>query len=299
MTKNIFVQPFTVNGSLADQCGNKVVVLDVAFNAGIPAGEGTLEQQFAATTGAFIDALGGRLALWLDHHPHKAWPQYSKDSRFVLMSRNLAPACPPLIKPDMVKAHDGVDTVVAHGDFDGIMSAIKFSLGGREPYSGADADSIAADSRIGLMSATGIRLEQAMKADLRDDSIRHAIFAELVRGDPDATLKINAACTKYAAVQAETQRLASGYTVCHRVAHLDITDAGRSTFDLTALLLAGQELADVAVVRHSQNGRTNITVAGPRGWDFVKIFGLAGGMPNRVSLADGDILGIIETINNS
>ena len=48
----------------------------------------------------------------------------------VLVSREQAPACPPLITRELVAQIGNVDTIIAHGDFDGIMSAIKFALGG-------------------------------------------------------------------------------------------------------------------------------------------------------------------------
>jgi hypothetical protein len=299
MTQIIFVQPVTVNEVLAKQCQGRVVVLDVAFNAGSPQAKGTPQEQFTATTGAFIDALGDRLVLWLDHHPHQTWPAYARDSRFVLVDRLQAPACPPLITPEMVSNIGDVDTVIAHGDFDGEMSAVKWLNGGHEAYPGMDADSVAADSRVGELSPIGQRYEAAMKADLRDDSIRQAIVSELISDDQAARVVVDRAVAKYTAIQVETQRLAGLYQVSDQVAWLDATEA--NGYDLTALLLAGQKLGRVAVVRNipRPSAAPQMTVAGPRGWDFVKMFGLTGGMPNRVNLSDQPMADVIRIISQA
>src|ERR1700704_3067772 len=109
MMKVIFVQPFTVSAAIAKQATGNVVVLDVAFNAGSPTAQGTAEEQFAHTTQAFIDALDKHLAIWIDHHPHKNWAAYQDNARFLLVPREQAPACPPLITPEVVKAVGPID----------------------------------------------------------------------------------------------------------------------------------------------------------------------------------------------
>src|SRR5580765_1456013 len=274
MPNVIFTQPFLVNASLADKCGNKVVVLDLAFNGGSPQGKGTNEEQYQATTASFINALGDRLVAWVDHHPHRAWSEYSEDARFHLFSREEAPACPPLITTDLVRQIGETDTIVAHGDFDGVISACKWALEGREVYHLADEDSIAADSRVGTLSPMGLRLEEAMKANLADDSIRQAIFDEFVYGSFDASAKINDARERYAEIQQETQRLAKLFEINGRVAYVDAAEQSVNFFDLTQLLLAGQKVADVAVVRNAQRGNVQVTIAGPKSWNFVEMFGL-------------------------
>lgn len=304
--KFIFTQPFLVNEKLAEQCVGNVVVLDIAFNGGSPQGEGTLAEQFERTTKAFIDALGTRLNGWVDHHDHANWSEYKNDPRFVLVPRQDAPACPPIITPQLIDRLGNThytDTIVAHGDFDGIMSAIKYYMG-KEPYIGADADSIAADSRIGTMSLNGHRYEAALKANLADDSIRQAMVAEATweMGMPDdvreaATQKIETAAYAYAAIQKETEKLSHLFNINGRVAWLDAAEAG--AYDLTQLLLAGQKQAAVALVRNVQRGKNQITIAGPKGWNFVQLFGLLGGMPNRVNLSDSPIEPLIEKINQA
>jgi hypothetical protein len=55
-------------------------------------------------------------------------------------------------------------------------------------------------------------------------------------------------------------------------------------YDKTELLLLGQKVAAVAVVRDA--GSLSIAADFESGLDFVKLFDLGGGMPTRVSLPD-------------
>lgn len=130
-------------------------VLDVAF-AGGNATHRTLD---------FIAAAGDRLRLWVDHHEHpQAWPSFESDDRFVLVSSRRAHACPELVTPEVVAAAGRVDAVLAHHDFDGLMSAVRFELGGRPPYDEADEDARAADApgRGHVLTARGQRLSEAL-----------------------------------------------------------------------------------------------------------------------------------------
>lgn len=136
--------------------GGRAVVVDVAFAA---AG------QWKSKTKPFLDALGDRLALYIDHHEHKeGWSHYANDPRFVLVPNKVAHACPELVTPDVVARAGVVDVIVAHHDFDGLLSAVKFQRGGREPWDDADEDARAIDSpgRGHKLSATGARLALAM-----------------------------------------------------------------------------------------------------------------------------------------
>ncbi len=130
-------------------------MLDVAFAGG----------NATDKTHAFIDAAGDRLRLWVDHHEHPlAWPRYADDPRFVLVPSRIAHACPELVTPEVVARAGGVGAVLAHHDFDGLMSAVRFVLGGKEPYAGADEDARAADSpgRGHVLSPRGERLAKAL-----------------------------------------------------------------------------------------------------------------------------------------
>jgi hypothetical protein len=62
----------------ASQLQGRVAVLDIAF-AGSSGGGG-----FEKVTRPFIDALGARLGVWVDHHDHEEHENFRSDSRFVL-----------------------------------------------------------------------------------------------------------------------------------------------------------------------------------------------------------------------
>lgn len=291
MTKIIFVQPFTVNAALAQQCEGRTVVLDVAFNAGTPQGPGTPQEQFEKTTGAFINALGGKLALWLDHHPHTAWGEYQHlDPRFVLVKREHAPSCPPLITNVIVANYGEADTIVCHGDVDGIASAVTYMLKGQEAYIGLFKDTDAIDGRSGPVSKKGQWMDKALKADLRDDNVRQAIYTWLILhyyretgSEYDmAEATIENAIKRYEAVEQATNEAISHYDdVRQRIVYVAIETV--KGIDLTALLMAGQRAGEVAIV--VQKDTNTATVASSPKWNFVQLFGLLGGMPNRVNLS--------------
>ncbi len=116
----------------------RVAVVDVAFAAG--AG-------YESSTLPFIEALGDRLALWVDHHEHPiGWSRYRNDPRFLLVPNREAHACPELVTPETVLRAGPLDVVVAHADFDGLMSAVKFLRNGVAPWPSCDEDARAADS---------------------------------------------------------------------------------------------------------------------------------------------------------
>jgi hypothetical protein len=137
----------------------RTVVVDVAFAA---AG------QWKSKTRPFLTALGDRLLAFVDHHEHpEAWPAYAHDPRFVLVHHRLAHACPELVTPtliDRIGGVDAVDAVVAHHDFDGLLSAVKLLRGGVPGYDEADEDARAVDSpgRGHVLSAWGAQLSAAI-----------------------------------------------------------------------------------------------------------------------------------------
>lgn len=115
-------------------------------------------------THAFIAAAGARLRLWVDHHEHPDWDRYAGDARFVLIPGRNAHACPELVTPAVVARAGEVGALLAHHDLDGLLSAMRFLLGGREPWPGADEDARAADSpgRGHVMSPRARRLSDAL-----------------------------------------------------------------------------------------------------------------------------------------
>src|SRR6266403_2191240 len=116
----------------------RVAVVDVAFAGG---------ENFEKSTLPFLEALGDRLAIWVDHHEHPlGWSRFRDDPRFVLVPNRIAHACPELVTPEVVRKAGPVDVVVAHADLDGLLSAVKFLRGGNPPWPEADEDARAADS---------------------------------------------------------------------------------------------------------------------------------------------------------
>ena len=134
----------------------RVVVVDVAFAA---AG------QWKSKTRPLVDALGDRLIRYVDHHEHKdAWAHYQGDPRFLLVPNKIAHACPELVTESLMAEIGAVDVIMAHHDFDGLVSAVKVLTRGRAPWPEADEDARAVDSpgRGHTLSAFGASLQNAM-----------------------------------------------------------------------------------------------------------------------------------------
>ncbi len=257
----------------------RVGVLDVAF-----AGVGGSSGSFETVTEPFIQALGPRLAVWVDHHDHERHRDFAEDPRFVLATKAEHGACPEMIDPALVARIGPLDTIVCHTDFDGLASAAKWLRGGVEPYPGADADARAIDTRLGKPSATGERFDRALRARPRDTALFGLIVRHLASGLEDASLwrDVDAAAAELVPIEAETRRRAQDYVrVAPGVAIVGVSPGGR-TFDKTLLLMLGQERERISVVLE----RDTISAAArfDSGVDFLALFGLAGGMPTRVSL---------------
>ena len=271
----------------------RVVVLDVAF-ASEASGGG-----FEKITRPFIDALGSRLAAWVDHHDSSEHARYAGDPRFVLATKAEHGACPEMVTPELVTRIGSVDTIVCHTDFDGLVSAAKWIRGGVEPYEGADDDAWAVDTRLKRAGPLGDRFDRALRARPHDHGLFGLVVRHLATGLTDTSLfaAVDAAAAELLPIEAETRRVAERYVrVPPGVALVDITPAeGAPTppprVDKTQLLLLGQEREPVSVVID----RDTITVAArfDSGLDFLKLLGLSGGMPTRVSVPKtrlGDLL---------
>ena len=259
----------------ASKIEGRVAVLDVAF-----ASEGG-GASFEKTTLPFIRGLGSRLAAWVDHHDHDRHVDYADDPRFVLTTKAQHGACPELVTPEVVRAAGPVDTVAMHLDLDGLYSGAKWVLGGVEPYEGADADARAIDTRRGEPGPIAARIDRALRARFRDETLKHQVIQYLVARANAPVLwgEIEEAAREIDPLLDESKRLAQTYEVQDGVAYVEA--AGRP-YDKTELLLLGQERAPVAVVRDS--GSLTIAADFESGLDFVKLFELGGGMPTRVTL---------------
>ena len=260
------------------QLNGRVVVLDIAFAAATSGGG------FQVVTLPFIEGLGERLRAWVDHHDHEQHARYAGDPRFVLSTKAEHGACPEMVTPELVQRVGPIETIVCHTDFDGLASAAKWLRAGVEPYPGADDDARAIDTRLGQPSAVAERIDRALRARPRDLGLFGMVVRHLTTGLADESLwqPIDAAAQELLAIEQETRRAARAYVrLPPGVAVVDVS-SGYGRIDKTLLLLSGQEREAVSVVLD----RDNVSVAArfDSGKNFLDLFGLAGGMPTRVSV---------------
>ena len=257
----------------------RVVVLDVAFAA-----KGAGGVSFERTTKPFIDGLGNRLAMWIDHHDHQKHALFADDPRFVLRTKAQHGACPEMVTPALVRRAGAVDTICCHTDFDGLCAAAKWVRGGDEPYPGADADARAIDTRLGVPSDLAATIDRALRGKPNDEGLRGLIVRFLTEGARDKGLlaPIERAAQIFKEHEEEARRLASDYQVMADVAVVDASQA-RAHYDKTLLLMLGQERATISVVYD----KTTVTAAArfDSGVDLLDKLGLEGGMPTRVSVS--------------
>lgn len=271
----------------AKELRGRVVVLDIAFAAE------TGGASFEKVTQRFIDGLGPRLAMWIDHHDHQRHAEFADDPRFVLSTKAENPACPEMVTPERVAAAGPVDTICCHVDFDGLCAAAKWIRGGEEPYPGADADARAIDTRMGTPSERAATIDRALRARPRDDGLKGLVVRFLVTGDAALFEPIASAAEHFRVSEGEARRLAHGYRVVNDVAVVDATERS-APYDKTLLLLLGQERARVAVV----HDETTVTCAArfDSGVNLLSTLGLEGGMPTRVSLPKKQLRSVLERL---
>jgi hypothetical protein len=277
----------------AEKLVGRVVVLDIAFAATV----GT-SVSFELITKPFLDGLGDRLALWVDHHDHEKHAAFANDPRFVLATKAQHGACPEMVTPELVRQTGPIDCICTHVDLDGLYAAAKWILGGREPYPGADDDARAVDTRVGTAGPHAVRIDRALRARFRDDQLKRAVVQYLVAGLRSGVHDdvIREAATEFDRRDARTRELAQRFTVRGRVAVVD-TAGAQGQFDKTDLLLAGQARAPVAIVRDS--GMLTIAAPFESGWDFVALFQIGGGMPTRITIPESKLDDVIAKINDA
>ena len=262
------------------------MVLDVAFAAN--AGGASYEK----TTLPFIEGLGTRLAMWIDHRH----ADYAEDPRFGLRTKAQHGACPEMVTPERVAAAGDIDTICCHVDFDGLCSAAKWIRGGVEPYEGADADARAIDTRLGEPSERARVLDRALRGRPRDEALRGLMVRYLADGATDAALyrDFQRAAAALEAMERESKRLSARYEVRGNLAICDATNRD-GPYDKTELLLIGQRMAPISLV----HDETTVTVAAgfDSGIDLVSALGLNGGMPTRVSVAAKRLGEVIEILS--
>src|SRR5689334_103079 len=257
---------FTTPRTLPDArlLAGRVVVLDIAFAA---EGMGT---PFEEVTLPFIHTLGSRLAAWVDHHDHERQADFAADARFRLATKAEHGACPEMVTPELVHEVGPIDTILTHVDLDGLYAAAKWILGGREPYPGADEDARKVDTRQGEPGAIARLIDFALRAHFRDEALKHRIVRYLVGGlkDKEHRAVIDKAAADFAAMHDMARKLARKMELRGHVAYVDASSA-RGKYDKTALLLAGQEQAPVAMVKDS--GMITIAAAFDSGINFVEL----------------------------
>jgi hypothetical protein len=262
----------------ANDLRGNVAVVDIAF-ASEAGGKG-----FEQTTLPLIDGLGTRLVAWIDHHDSSYHVRYANDARFVLCTKAEHGACPEMITPEVVARAGRVDTLVCHGDFDGLVSAAKWMRGGIEPYVGSDDDARAIDTRTGTPGPLAQRIDRALRARPRDHALFGLVVRHLATGLSDASLwvPIDTAGAGLLPLEMESRRLARDYVrIEPDIVVVDATNR-KGPFDKTLLLLLGQERAKIAVVLDAENA--TFAAAFDSGINFLERFGISGGMPTVVSL---------------
>lgn len=195
----------------------------------------------------FIRSIYNKLVLWADHH--KGWSsEYIDDYKFVI--------------------REGLTCADIIGTTDDVFVS----------------DAIAADTRKGEMSPNGILIENAMKANMSDDSIRISAVKWLL-GDDSQKPILEKSAEKYRDIEHETIHLANTYVTNGNVVIADARNSNHQ-YDLTQLLLAGQKIAKFAVVKTISPSlkEERLTIATQSGVDLVKLFNLPSGAPFRVTL---------------
>lgn len=259
------------------ELGDAVVVLDLAFCAR------SENRSYEGITLPFIQALGDRLKLWIDHHDHERNEDWRHDPRFVLVRRSDHPACPELVTKERVRAAGEVDSIVCHHDFDGIASAARFLRGGEEPYPGCDADARAIDSRIGEPSVKAERLAGALAVRF-DEAMQRLVLASLVKGEesPQQAAIIDKAYASYKARVLRARDLACRGERVGRLWVMDHSDS-KDRVDRTTALLEGQARAPVALFL-AGDGRLTLACDASLDLNLCELFATEGGMKNRITL---------------
>ncbi len=260
------------------ELSGRVLVVDLAF-ASEASGGG-----FQGITLPFIDGLGDRLAAWIDHHDHAEHARFRDDPRFVLATKAQRGACPEMISPELVARIGPVDTIVCHTDFDGLASAAKWLRGGIEPYPGCDNDARAIDTRLGTPSEIAMTADRALRARPRDYGLLGLIVRHLASElqDPSLWEPVRLAAEELRPIEEETRRAALGFVrIDPGIAVVDISGR-RARIDKTLLLLLGQSRERIAVVIDDKT--INLAARFDSGVDLLRMLGLSGGMPTRVSV---------------
>lgn len=206
-----------------------------------------IDNQNPSATKAFIERIKDRMVVWYDHH--YGWGK-------------------ELVRNPSFRISPGI-------------SSCAMLIGG--PL-GAVIDSVAADTRKFPLSEKGTDIERALKSCNGDPWIP-LMGVRAFLGEEAAYKEIKEAAKKYAPVEEETKRLATGYRIINRnTAFLDVSDSKRP-FDMTQLLLAGQRIAMFAVIkRRREQGEKSLVISTFSSVDLLDLFDIPSGAKFRVSV---------------
>lgn len=263
----------------ANKLLGQVVILDIAF------GNKGGSKSYPSITHKLIDELGSRLAVYLDHHDSVFHKDFADDPRFYLASKSVHGACPEMITPEIVAAAGSVDTILCHNDFDGLASAAKWMSDGVEPYEGCDHDAWCIDTRLETPSIKAQQIDLALRAQPKDLEIKRLVVELFMRklDWPEGWKVIHRAEEISRQREMNSARLAESYrSLTDYIVFVDTTHC-EYEYDRTTLLLLGQQKAKISVMRVKDS--VTFATAFNNKINFLKIFGLSGGMPTVASIS--------------
>lgn len=264
----IFTQPYEVMTEKvisAVDMADKVYVVDIAIN--------NRDQKM---TQQFYDHMGDKLIHWYDHHT--GWEG-----------------------SDMTTQHGGKVVSMTSRACAAMLSSMSDDR---------VQDAVIADTREGELSPRGTLIDQAIKADMSDDFTRMEALKVLWTGNAGSKFKLEKAAEKYQQIAENTQILSDMYIVddCPysrnrarffrediqvpgrdyrgKVAVCDTRQHKHGDYDLTQLLLKGQELADfAAVVKSNSDGVNTVTIATKTGVNLLDVlWNIPSGATFRVTI---------------
>lgn len=251
-TQVVFTQPFLVDEVEIPETVKRVFVVDIAVN-----------NRDTEMTRKFIKKLGDKLVVWYDHH--EGWETIlgagmgqTFDNGFFIDPES--DSCAQLIEP------------------------------GNKRFAVWVADANASDTRTGQLSERGRFIEEAMKANLGDDSVRESAVRWIVNGcsctDKDYQ-RLQEAQRKHQKIQERTEKICEWFSDYSGVAVIEV---GKNDYcDVTQVLLKGEQIAPTktaVVLGKSLEGEEVITIATmDKEKNLVNLFDLPSGAPFRVSLS--------------
>lgn len=254
-TQMVFTQPFLVDKIMISEKTEKIYVLDIAPN-----------NRDVKMTREFIERISDRLEYWVDHH--QGW-------RIVLQ--------------ELDEEEKRKFSIFENSESTARIIAVESTFPSDFPVKQLVSDANASDTRQGELSERGRLIEEAIKADLSDDSVRLSAVRWIVNGcrEDEDYKRLLEAQKRYQGVQEETERLASKYDIHDGIAVVDVRNAV-GDYDRTQLLIRGEQIAPtrtaVVLGKNPQNEEVITIATMDRKVNLVNLFGLPSGAAFRVSL---------------